>query len=127
MGIVAAGTRTQFFVSGAGGRPSIDAQCENVEADTMHILTLVMVGLAALGIFVLVGRFASRRGRLFDGARIFIWFWLAASLINAAVGLFHAGIPLGNEIAAFIPIFGIPAGLAWYLSYLARRPAAPES
>jgi hypothetical protein len=29
----------------------------------------------------------------------------------------HAGIPVINEIGAFIPIFGIPAALAWYLAY----------
>jgi hypothetical protein len=29
----------------------------------------------------------------------------------------RAGIPVLNEIGAFIPIFGIPAVLAWYLAY----------
>jgi hypothetical protein len=28
----------------------------------------------------------------------------------------QAGIPLLNEIGAFIPIFGVPAAVAWYLS-----------
>jgi len=27
------------------------------------------------------------------------------------------GIPLINEVGAFIPIFGIPAAVAWYLAY----------
>jgi hypothetical protein len=31
----------------------------------------------------------------------------------------QAGIPLLNEVGAFIPIFGVPALVAWYLS---RRP-----
>jgi hypothetical protein len=48
---------------------------------------------------------------------VFIWAWLAASVVNGAVGVLRAGIPLVNEIGAFIPIFGIPAALAWYLAY----------
>ena len=51
------------------------------------------------------------------GAALFIWVWLVASILNGAVGVFRAGIPLINEIGAFIPIFGIPAAIAWYLAY----------
>ena len=47
-----------------------------------------------------------------------------ASLLNGAVGVFRAGIPLINEIGAFIPIFGIPAAIAWYLAYRHRLMAA---
>jgi hypothetical protein len=43
--------------------------------------------------------------------------WLAASILNAAVGVTQAGIPLINEIGAFVPIFGIPAAAAWYLAF----------
>ena len=50
------------------------------------------------------------------GAARFIWVWLAASILNGAVGV-KAGIPLINEIGAFIPIFGIPAAAAWFLAY----------
>ena len=56
-----------------------------------------------------------RSGR--TGALFFIWVWLAASLLNGAVGVVRAGIPMLNEIGAFIPIFGIPAALACYLAY----------
>ena len=51
------------------------------------------------------------------GAALFIWVWLVAAILNGAVGVFRAGIPLINEIGAFIPIFGIPAVIAWYLAY----------
>ena len=51
------------------------------------------------------------------GARVFIWVWLAAALLDGAVGVIRAGIPLLNEAGAFIPIFGIPALAAWYLAY----------
>ena len=55
-----------------------------------------------------------------SGAAIFIWVWLASALLNGAVGVFRAGIPLLNEFGAFIPIFGIPAAIAWYLAYKHR-------
>ena len=42
-------------------------------------------------------------------------------IANGVVGVVQAGIPLLNEIGAFIPIFGVPAAVAWYLS---RRHAA---
>ena len=80
----------------------------------MHILTVVIFGLLALAVFYLGARLLKWGGR--TGALIFIGVWLAAAIINGAVGVIYAGIPLINEIGAFIPIFGIPAGLAWYLA-----------
>jgi hypothetical protein len=56
----------------------------------------------------------NRSGRA--GAAAFIPVWLIASLLNGAVGVMRIGIPLVNEIGAFIPIFGIPAAVAWYLA-----------
>jgi hypothetical protein len=81
----------------------------------MHVVMVVGMGLAALAAFYFGASLIGRGGR--DGARLFIWVWLAASVLNGLVGLFRAGIPLVNEIAAFVPIFGIPAALAWYLAY----------
>ena len=52
-----------------------------------------------------------------SGAAVFIPAWFVAAVLNGAVGVFRAGIPLINEIGAFIPIFGIPAAIAWYLAY----------
>ena len=81
----------------------------------MHIAMLVAAGLVALAVFYfgagLMGRTRAQ------GAARFIWVWLAASVLNGAVGVTQAGIPLVNEIAAFVPIFGIPAAVAWYLRY----------
>jgi hypothetical protein len=42
--------------------------------------------------------------------------WLVAAILNGAFGVLYADIPILNEVAAFIPIFGIPAAIAWYLS-----------
>jgi hypothetical protein len=82
----------------------------------LHILILIVIGHLLLAAFVLVAAVINRGGNTVDGARPFIWVWLLASIANGAVGVLQAGIPLLNEIGAFIPIFGVPAAVAWYLS-----------
>jgi hypothetical protein len=81
----------------------------------MHILMLVVAGLVTLAAFFFGARLFNQSGPA--GATVFIWVWLAASIVNGAVGVMRAGIPVINEIGAFIAIFGIPAVLAWYLAY----------
>lgn len=81
----------------------------------MHIVIVVLGGLLALAVFHFSYRFAGLNPA--SGAALFIWVWLVASVLNGAVGVFKAGIPALNEAAAFIPIFGIPAAVAWYLAY----------
>lgn len=87
----------------------------------MHVLILIVIGHVVLAAFVLVAGLINRNGNTVDGARQFIWVWLVAALANGAVGVLQAGIPLVNELAALIPIFGVPAAVAWHLS---RRHAA---
>ena len=57
----------------------------------MHTLTMVVGGLVALGIFVLAAVLLKRG--VADGARVFVWPWLAASLINMLVGVYWANLP----------------------------------
>jgi hypothetical protein len=82
----------------------------------LHIVMTVVFGLVALAVFVGGAALLNRNGWAVDGAYAFIWVWLVAALLNGAVGTLHVGIPLINELAAFVLIFGIPAGAAWYLS-----------
>jgi hypothetical protein len=82
----------------------------------MHIVMVTAIGLLLLGAFVLGGYQLNKTTGVATGAFYFIWFWLAASVANGIFGTMRAGIPVINEIGAFIPIFGIPAALAWYLS-----------
>jgi hypothetical protein len=82
----------------------------------MHIAMMTAIGALLLGAFVLVGHLLNKATGRADGAYYFIWFWLAASIMNGIFGTVRAGIPVINEIGAFIPIFGIPAAVAWYLS-----------
>jgi hypothetical protein len=81
----------------------------------MHVLMLVVVGLVVLAAFYFGAALFGRTRQ--TGAAAFIWVWLAASIVNGCAGMAYAGIPLINEIGAFIPIFGVPAALAWYLAY----------
>ncbi|MGD9920613.1 MAG: hypothetical protein AB7V13_04080 [Pseudorhodoplanes sp.] len=80
----------------------------------MHILMLVGLGVAMLAVMHFGPRAA---GLAFNGAWYFIWLWLVISIANGIYGHLRVGIPLINEIAAFLPIFGIPAALAWWLMY----------
>lgn len=89
----------------------------------MHVLILVVIGLVVLAGFVFVARLIGRHAGA--GAQPFIWVWLVASIANGVVGVVQAGIPLVNEIAAFIPIFGIPAAAAWYLARRLGTAARP--
>ena len=81
----------------------------------MHILMVVIGGLVGLAACYFGYRMFGRNGAA--GAALFIWVWLVASILNGVVGVLQAGIPLVNEIGAFIPIFGVPAVIAWYLAY----------
>jgi hypothetical protein len=82
----------------------------------MHIVMVTALGLVLLGVFVLGGWLLDKTAGIANSAFYFIWFWLAASVVNGIFGTMRAGIPVINEIGAFIPIFGIPAAAAWYLS-----------
>lgn len=79
----------------------------------MHILILTAGGLILLGLcyFGPSNLFESRASAMM----IFIWVWLAISIGNALYGHFRAGIPILNEAGAFLPIFLIPAAIAFYL------------
>lgn len=84
----------------------------------MHTLRLTMIGLVLLSVFVFVAAQINQRKnkRAVDGARFFIWLWLAVSVINFCVGVFVANYSVATELAVHVIVFGLPAGVAWYLS-----------
>ena len=49
-----------------------------------------------------------------DGAMIFTWLWLAATIVDGYVGV-AAGHTLLLELAVHALIFIVPAALAWFL------------
>ena len=78
----------------------------------MHIAMLVVAGLVLLAILHYLPHLL---GLPFNGALAFLWIWFAISVLNGLYGHFRAGIPAINEIGAFLPIYLIPAALAFYL------------
>jgi hypothetical membrane protein len=80
----------------------------------MHMLMLVVGGLVALGIFVLAAVLLGRR--IADGARVFIWPWLAASVVNMLIGVYWANIPFSVEIPVLAVVFGVPVAVAWFVA-----------
>jgi hypothetical protein len=79
----------------------------------MHILIMTAGGLLLLAVsyFAPEHLFAQKS----DAMRAFLWVWLAISIANGLYGHFRAGIPVINEIGAFVPVFFIPAAIAFYL------------
>ncbi len=80
----------------------------------MHTLMLVVGGLVALGIFILAAVLLKQG--IANGARIFIWPWLAVSLVNMLFGVYWANIPYSVEVPVLIVVFGVPAALAWLIA-----------
>ena len=65
-------------------------------------------------------------GRTGDGARLFIWIWLAVASVDFWFGV-EAGYAVPLELGVHLLIFAVPAALAWYLSRRRRaRRAEPE-
>ena len=81
----------------------------------MHIAIVTGIGLIVLAVFFFLASLLGKGGP--TGAYVFIWVWLVVSVLNGAYGVVRAGVPLINELGAFIPIFGIPVLIAWYLAF----------
>jgi hypothetical protein len=80
----------------------------------IHTLMMIVGGLVGLGIFMLAAVLLGRRAA--DGARVFILPWLVVALVNMAVGVYWANIPVSAELPILVIVFGIPAGVAWLLT-----------
>jgi len=82
----------------------------------MHIALWTGYGLILLVILIVIGMiFGPERGASrANVAGLFTGVWLIAALYNGYNGLAQHGIPFVNEVAAFVPIFGIPAAIAWF-------------
>lgn len=87
----------------------------------MHVALWTGAGLLLLAVFVALGILvgAKRGATPANIGGLFAGIWLIAALYNGYNGWANHSIPLINEIAAFVPIFGVPAAAAWFWS---RRP-----
>ena len=72
----------------------------------MRTLSLIGVGLLVLAACAAIARLAGRAPAI--GARWFLLFWLAASLVNLYLGVSH-GYTLAYELPFFALMFGVPA------------------
>jgi hypothetical protein len=84
----------------------------------MHTLRITLIGLILLSLFVFVAaQINQRKNRpAVDGAYLFIWVWLVVSIANFCVGIFIAGYSVLTELGVHVIVFGLPAGVAWFLS-----------
>src|SRR5262249_59919427 len=77
----------------------------------MHIVTVVIFGLVSLGVFVAAARLVGRRAA--DGARVFVWVWLAGSIGNGAVGGLLSGLPPVDRMAGVVATFCLSGAAPW--------------
>lgn len=91
----------------------------------MRTVALTSLGVVLLIAFVAIAATASKRHGppAFNAPRAFIFLWLGVSAAHFYIGVFREGYPIGVELAVHAIIFGIPAGIAWYLLRRSRRPA----
>jgi hypothetical protein len=83
------------------------------------------VALAAAFDFLAAARNGRRVGvRSIDGGRIFMWAWLAFTLVDFVVGV-TSGHGALLELAIHALIFAVPATAAWYLSRRRRLSRPP--
>jgi hypothetical protein len=83
----------------------------------MRTLLMTVIGIAFAVAFDVVFEMLRRRGRsrAADGARLFIWIWLAITIVDFWVGV-EEGHAVSLELGVHAVIFIVPAAAAWYLS-----------
>jgi len=84
----------------------------------MHTLRITLIGLILLSLFVFVAAQINRRKNrpAVDGAYLFIWVWLVASITNFCVGVCIVGYSVLTELGVHVVVFDLSAGVAWFLS-----------
>ena len=83
----------------------------------MRTLLMTVIGVAFAVAFDIVVAVLQQRGksRTADGARLFIWIWLAITIVDFWVGV-EEGHGVLLELGVHALIFVVPAAAAWYLS-----------
>ncbi len=72
----------------------------------MHTTIIIFFGLVLLALMLYIGEHIGFSR--YTLAYAFAALWLALTLINGAVGVVHAGQPLGSAIAMGSAVFGVP-------------------
>ena len=93
----------------------------------MRTTLIIALGVALAAAFDFFAAALSGRrvgARSIDGGRIFIWTWLAFTLVDFAIGV-QAGHGALLELAIHALVFAVPAAAAWYLSRRRTLPRPP--
>ena len=90
----------------------------------MRTLLMTVIGIAFAVAFDVVVAMLHQRGktRAADGAPLFIWIWLAITIVDFWVGV-EEGHAVSLELGVHALIFIVPAAVAWYLSRRRRASA----
>jgi hypothetical protein len=78
---------------------------------------MTVIGVAFAVAFDIVVAVLQQRGksRTADGAQLFVWIWLAITIVDFWVGV-EEGHGVLLELGVHALIFVVPAAAAWYLS-----------
>ena len=87
----------------------------------MRTLLIIVVGVAVLALMLFLGR---RFQAASAAVRLFLAFWFFIAAINMWIGISTAGYTFVEELPVFVLIFGLPAGMAWYLT---KKPAKRDT
>lgn len=79
----------------------------------MHTIMVITGGLVLLAIFCGIGWMRGKRPGLVTAARAFIPIWFIAAIINLSIGVLTAGYTVMQELPILVPVFGLPALVAW--------------
>lgn len=86
----------------------------------MHVLWVILGGLAQFGVFLLFGKLWGGHPGVLLAAKAFIPVWLFVSAANMWVGVTYAGYTVREELPILFLVFLLPAAVAsgtlWYLS-----------
>jgi hypothetical protein len=93
----------------------------------MRTLLMTVIGIAFAVVFDVVVAALHQRGksRGADGARLFIWIWLAITFVDFWVGV-EEGHGVSLELGVHALIFVVPTAAAWYLSNRRRTTVKPD-
>lgn len=88
----------------------------------MHMLMVIGGGIVLLGLFLLFGKlWGGDAAGLLLASKAFLPVWLAVSIANMVIGVYHAGYTVREEMPILLVVLIVPAALAalaiWRLSH----------
>lgn len=89
----------------------------------MHMLMVVVGGIALLGVVSLFGRlWGGDIAGVAIAAKLFIPVWLAVSITNLVIGVSRAGYSIRDELPILLVVFAVPTVIALVVVWQISRP-----